>query len=139
MTKEELAKTLNNRKYGEEITKSEQDEANKSDLVVIFGASDDLMEIRGAINDEVSLYDGGIALFINGKLYQNECDDDSCPHEINIQEKCFTIEAVCDSNDNYYWKYKTNIPHATFDILEERSKYCRGIVFNISEIQGENK
>jgi hypothetical protein len=38
------------------------------------------------------------------------------------------IDAVwCEGE--YSWTYKTNIPHATFDIWEDGEKYCKGIVF----------
>lgn len=52
LTKESLALKLNNCQIDEEISKTDEQEAKKNNLVVVFGASDDLIEFRGAINDE---------------------------------------------------------------------------------------
>lgn len=49
MTKESLAAILNGRTYGDEITKEEEAQAKAAELVVIYGASDDLVEFGGAI------------------------------------------------------------------------------------------
>ncbi len=50
-TKEQLASRLTGREYGDEITEEEEAEAKASGLFVIFGASDDLCEIRLAVID----------------------------------------------------------------------------------------
>ena len=36
--------------------------------------------------------------------------------------------------EGYSWTYETAIPHATFEILEDEEKYCRGIVFDIKDL-----
>lgn len=134
ITAEELANLLNGRNIGEEINKKEGALAKENNLVVIFGASDDLMELRGAIDDEV----GGEALFRKGDLYEAECEDESCPHEDLIRERCKKVEAVWNDTGEAIWTYKTSIPHHTFDILEDDGIYCRGIVFNLKDIQWKN-
>lgn len=48
MTKEQMAALLNGREYGDEITRAEHQIARASGLVVVFGYSDDNMEVRGA-------------------------------------------------------------------------------------------
>ncbi len=30
--------------------------------------------------------------------------------------------------------YNTNIPHVTFDVMENNDKYCKGIVFKLSDL-----
>jgi hypothetical protein len=139
MTKKEWAEKLNGREIGDELSRDEEKQLANDNLIVIFGASDDLMEIRGKINDEVSCYEGGFANFINGELYQAECDDECCPHEHRLQEKCFTVEASWGGDTVYSWIYKTEIPHQTFNIFEEGKLYCAGIIFDHDEICGENK
>ncbi len=32
------------------------------------------------------------------------------------------------------WTYETDIPHATFDIMEDGEKYCRGTVLDIKSL-----
>ena len=34
----------------------------------------------------------------------------------------------------YAWIYRTEIPHACFDILENGEKYCKGIVFSLNDL-----
>lgn len=133
MQKEELAALLNGREYGKETTKAERLEAEAHGLVVVYGASDDLMEFRGAIEDEVSCWNGGTAYLTRDGLLQNDCDNDDCPHFEKMKKAAATIEAVWDK-DGYSWIYETAIHHATFEILEDGEKYCRGIVFYLVDV-----
>lgn len=136
MTKEELAQKLNGREYGEEITGEEEKAADESRLVVLFGASDDLAEFRGAFNDELGCCDGGyLYVDIKGILLDHDCDCDFCGYK-DRQAKARKIEAIWDK-DGYSWQYKTDIPHATFEIIKDSGerKYCRGIVFNVSDLK----
>jgi hypothetical protein len=132
MTKEDLASLLNGREYGEEITKLEEAQAKNNGLVVVFGYSDDNMEFRGAINDEVSCYGGGSAFISDGDLLPNdhECDCDFCEYKNRIKH-AKKIEAVWGGATDYSWTYATNIPHATFEVMEGSEKYCLGIVFEL--------
>ena len=125
MTKEELASRLNGRQYRFEISKAEELEAHASGLIVIFGASDDLLEFRGAIDDEVGAWGGKIVFITPNGLLNNECDDDDCPYFQKI-----VVNAEWDK-DGYSWVITSNLSYAPFDILEDGEKYCRGIVINI--------
>ena len=49
MTKESLAALLNGREIGNEIEHGEAKAAKEHGLVVVYGYSDDGMEVRGAI------------------------------------------------------------------------------------------
>lgn len=133
MTKEELAAKLNGREVGDEITEAEAKEAKYTGLVVVFGASDDLMEFEGAIRDEVGCFDGGTAYLTSEGLLENECDNEDCPHFLRLREKATTIEAIWNAGCS--WSYETDIPHATFDIMEDGEKYCRGIVFALADVK----
>ena len=133
MTKEELAIQLNGREYRREITPEEEAKAKAAGLVVVFGASDDLMEFRGAIRDEVGCYDGGVAHLNADGLLVNECDDEDCPLFEKLKGKAAVIEAVWAS-DPYSWTFNTAIPHATFEVAEDDESYCRGIVFALSDV-----
>jgi hypothetical protein len=133
LTKESLSAMLTGREYTEEITKPEAAQAKAVGLVVIFGASDDLMEFRGAINDELSAYDGTTAYLGGTGLLVNDCEDDECPHFAKLKAKAKTIEAVWAEGE-YSWTFKTDIPHATFEIVEDGDKYCRGIVIALADL-----
>lgn len=143
MTKEQLAIKLNGREYGDEITHSEEKLARDSDLIVIFGASDDLVELRGFINDEMGAYDGTTLLLDPKGVILPEIDHD----EREVLEKYFVLDAVkyrqehaikieANWGDNgYSWFIDTKAPHAVFDIMEEEDKFCRGIVIDLKELK----
>ena len=133
MTKEELAKVLNGREYRKEITKDEEQLAEESGLVVVFGASDDLTEFRGAINDETGGNNGKLIPITKKGLFESKCTNDRCPYCAKILEGIPKIK-VFWNKDGYCWKYEAPYPVAGFDIVEGDQKYCRGIVFDINNL-----
>ena len=133
-TPREFANLLNGRLYGEEITKEEEAQAFNSGLVVVFGASDGLMELSGIVTDEISAYEGTTVYFNSEGLIQNECSDDDCPYFEKAKKAGVSLKQIWDK-DGYSWIYETDIPHACFDILEGDELYCRGIVFALSDVQ----
>jgi len=133
INKEQMAAKLNGREYRDEITKIEEKEAKENGLVIVFGASDDLIEFRGAIDDEQGAWKGGDFYIDNeGKLF-DEDHKECCKYKTKARETAHKITAIWD-RDGYSWIYETEIPHATFDILEDGEKYCRGIVFSLQDI-----
>lgn len=145
MTKESLAALLNGREYGEEITDAEEAQAKSSGLVAIFGASDDLCELRGAINDEVGAYEGAAPyVSADGKLLIEVADDDEDTLKtygvLDVARdriaKATRIDVEWCKVPGYSWTLTTNAPHATFDIMEGADKFCRGIVVDLKEIAG---
>lgn len=141
MTKQELAKFLDGRKYGNEITRDMAETAKSYGLVVVFGYSDDNMEFRGAINDEIGCYDGGVVHLDKDGIFAPwewcDCYDGDRPCKLiqKIREKCLTVEAVWRAPDSPAWTYKTLIPHEIFNIMEDDEVYCRGIVFCVDDLK----
>ena len=135
MTKEQLAEKLNGREYGDEITAAEEAQAKAAGLVVVFGASDDLTEFRGAIYHEIDCYNGGgVKIHAGGILQPHwDCCCEYCGYK-SIVAKCATIEAVWCETPDISWTYKTALPHATFEIMEDGEKYCRGIVIAVADL-----
>jgi hypothetical protein len=143
MTKEELAALLNGREYTKEITESEERLAKGSGLVVIFGASDDLCELRGAINDEVGAWKGTDFLISrDGALLPNIDDSDEeilkkygvMQTVFDQRKKAIQISAQWCKETEYSWTIVTEEPHATFEIVEGDEKFCRGIVLDLKEL-----
>lgn len=61
MTIKEFAKSINRREHEyQQFTKEELQIAKENKWVIIYGHSDDLMELEGAIYDEAGVFDGGI-------------------------------------------------------------------------------
>lgn len=130
LTKEELAKRLDGNEYGNEVSDDDIKDAQRNGLLIIFGYSDDNMEFRGAFNDEVGCYDGGEAYVSIEGIERNECDNEECP---NFEQHGKKIKAIWNAG-GYSWVFETDIPHASFDILEDGDKYCRGIVIDMNDI-----
>lgn len=139
MTKEELASQLTGREYGSEITDAECAIAKESGLVVVFGYSDDNCEIRGAWNDELSCCDGGeFKVNRNGVIMMPDDEERRVLERFGVLEQVIgggvLIEALWCKEAGYSWTYKTELPHAAFHIMEDGDKFCRGIVFSISDL-----
>jgi hypothetical protein len=135
MNIKEFANLLHGRSYGREITSMEEKKAKELGFVVVFGYSDDNVEFRGAIEDEVGCYNSREILFDkDGILEECECE---CKYWEKAKEKATQLKAVWhdDSREGYCWTYEIDIPHETFDIIEDSEWYCRGIVFDIKELQ----
>ena len=135
MTIETLAAMLDGRQYRNKITREESASAEEYGLVVVYGASDDLMEFRGAIDDELGVYEGGIAHLDKSGIFEHKCVYD-CPYAEKERERCKTIEAIWCPPGGGSWAYKTEITHATFNIYEDDELYCVGIVFEMSALEG---
>ena len=133
MIEKEIADLLDGMEYGEKIPRTRLKYAKENGAVIVFGASDDLMEFRGAIEDEVGAYGGATAYIDKNGLVKNKCDNEDCPYFIEERTHAIRITAIWDS-EGYSWVYITAIPHETFEILEDGQKYCRGIVFSIDKI-----
>lgn len=123
---------MNDRQCGDEIVNGTIELAKENNLVILFGASDDLMEFRGAIDDELDCFEGGTAYLTKfGLLQECECE---CVYYRNAKTDAKTIEALwCE--DEYSWTYKTDLPHETFEIFEDDEKYCKGIIFSLNDIK----
>lgn len=138
----ELADQLNGSEHGFTLSALQQQFAKERGLVVVYGASDDLIEFEGAFRDEGSVYDGGtVRLDAEGLLpdIDNMRDDDTISNdELNRffyrQGRSKTIEAIWGEPAGYSWSYKTDIPHATFEVMDGGGPYCRGIVFALADL-----
>lgn len=131
LTKETLAALLNGREYGNEITQDEERQAKAAGLVVVFGYSDDNVELRGCIHDEVGSW-GGTTLTITSRGHLLSEDERLAQVQKGTDRD---IEALWCKEPGYAWTYKTDIPHATFDIMEDGEKFCRGIVFALDDLK----
>lgn len=140
LTKESVAALLNGREYGDEISREESASAKAAGLVVVYGYSDDNMELRGAIDDEVGCYGGKtIVVSKRGVVPLPDRDERRVLAKLGVlelvQSSGHEIEAQWCKRPGYSWTYGTDIPHATFDIMEEGEKFCQGIVFSLEDLK----
>ena len=140
MTAKELAEKLSGRKYGMEITSEEARAAKDAGLVVVYGYSDDNVEFRGAIDDEVGAYeDTTIYLTKDGLLEEPACSDAencTCPYFEVAKKAAKAITAIWRDGEGPSRVFSTDIPHETFNICEDGEPWCIGIVFNVEHLAG---
>lgn len=130
-----FAEKLIDRQYGEELTPPEEEEARAAGLVVVFGASDDLAEFRGAIRDEAGI--GAIRITTNGKFLEDErmdalkeLVDEGVLSESDLPKFGVIIARHTESGHSY----DTSIPHAKFTVTEDGEHFGEGIVFHLSDL-----
>ena len=140
MDLKEFASLLNNREYPFKLTEEEKMLAKQYDIVIVYGASDDLIEFDGAISDEGDCFEGGRFLVDDKGLLPdwNNLDHDDEEVVLAYQKRKskakHSITALWDVG-GYSWQYLTEIPHETFEVVEDKEKYCKGIVFYIKELK----
>lgn len=146
MTKEEFAAMLNGRQYRDEMNATEEKLAKDNGLIIIFGASDDLIEFRGALYDEIDAYDGAeIVIAMPGWSLPVEDEDEDNYIKIKeitplviSEESTGTVNRIeakwSPKEPDCSWLIETTMPHASFDIMEDRELYCRGIVISASDL-----
>ena len=131
LTLAEAALALHGNQYREEGTLELFEQCKEAGIVVVFGASDDLIEFRGAIYDETPT--GEVYLDADGFI-PNKCDCDDCPYfAARISAGDHTTLKSNFGAEDYTFTYDINVTHDVFDIMEDDDKYCRGIVFHLSE------
>lgn len=136
MNAQELAARLDGREYGKEVTRQDEADAREAGLVIVFGASDDLMEFRGAINDEVGAYEGGTAYVDAQGLIPVEYEDLSDEETYDMlsrKQHAIGIFAQWCPDDDLSWRIETNLPHSTFTIFDNGETYCEGLVFALKD------
>lgn len=132
MDAKQFAMMIDGKEYGyPQFTKEEIKTAKENGLVIVYGASDDLMEFEGAIYDEGSCFDGG-------DVYFNK--EEVCLDSDTVGSFPYCITAVWDRGEDengkpITWTYETDIPHETFMIYEDGEPYCRGIVFRMDDLK----
>ena len=133
ITAVEFAAKLTGRECGDEITKAEAAKAKAAGLLVVFGVSDDIVAFDGIFCDKLDAFTGATTLLIHRSGVISDDHECKCPYcgFKKIAKQSATIEALWSSEGDYSWTFTTDIPHATFDIVEEDgSPFCRGIVIH---------
>jgi hypothetical protein len=143
MSPAEFAARLNGREYGDEITNEEAQEARAAGLVVVYGYSDDNVELDGAILNEVSASNGTEVrisprhgLIPSWESVDRDDEEDSRSYHDMVRGGFQTITAEWAPSDEpmLSWRFKTDIPHATFEVMEDGDVFCRGIVFRLGDV-----
>ncbi len=139
MTKEELAKILDGSEYPLHIDEDVLNKAKESKLVIVSGSGDDNCSFDGAIYDEFGCYNGGEGMIDkDGIMYSWNENETYTEREAELyferKKNAKLIQARWCEEEPYTWTYGFNIPHITFDIMNDGEKWCRGMVFSLDDL-----
>lgn len=131
----EFAKKLTGREYTHpQFSDEERAEAKENGFLIVYGASDDLIELDGALYDEAGVYEGG---FVRIKVQRDEGAlsggfvEDSFGRSDVFSVEAKWCEGVDEDGRIITWTYDTSLAHETFDILEDGEIYCRGLIIQL--------
>lgn len=162
-TIEDVAKLLDGNEYGDELRNELAinigDLCKENKWVIVFGYSDDNVEIRGAIDDELGAWDGALLKLVNkGDFYLEDCDEygdedatykkatstlfvDISENELkDIKETGYKntciIEALwCPENSDTSWQFNCKgAEYARFNIMEDEELYGECLVIDLSKL-----
>lgn len=105
-----LRDELNNCQYGQVLSESEMQDLAEDGITIFYGQSDDLLEAEGAFFEEFGAWNGTTIYFTNG----------------------YVKAEWTEGEPN--WVISTNVPHVTFDMIDEGMIYCRGIIVHQEDL-----
>jgi hypothetical protein len=148
MNAKQFAELIDGQEYPFRMSKEQCQIAKENGLIVAFGASDDLLELRGVIDDEFGAWGGTKVYFVKGQIkeldeiegdlyYQTEKPFDKlrsvllewCPKSLPKASWLATVGGSVLPGDDI----------ANFDILEDGEIFCRGVVFKLNATEDELK
>ena len=131
MNLRDFAQMLDGQEYGyPQFTKEKIAIAKENGFVIVTGASDDLVELEGAITDEGDCWEGGeicVHAVSGGRIVDSCTDSDTF---------CFDVKWCKDEDVNgevIPWTYHVPVEHAHFMVYEDGKPYCRGFVFKVAD------
>lgn len=117
-------------------------------IVVAFGQSDDLLEFRGAIDDEIDCYYQTKLLWLDDRFINYDDANEICGWLDDEYGSLFVsqIKKMCENtkyisintdSDMYQFEYEMNFPSEQFNIIKDGEVYGVGFVFDIKSLKGE--
>ncbi len=146
ITKEQLAASLDGCQYRQELNAEWSKIAKQAGLIVIYGASDDLMEFGGAVYDELGApceallykHNSGVNVVDNDSDIIRQIEDDFLLYQAlgAMMDRHNLVAAKwCPVGFAGEWLITTELPHAAFDVMNEDELYCRGVVISIADLK----
>lgn len=132
----EIAKRFDKIQYGDIDHTDLLGLLKPDNLVVVYGASDDLCELRGAIDEEYGAYEG-TTLVWGGKKFISADDEDEEQDAEDMKAKgAFFIRQIWCPDDEKSWGFQTNIPNAEkFIVMEDNDMYGEGLIFSMDDLK----
>ena len=125
----EIAEELKDSPYGNIGSKELFEKAKENNIVILYGASDDLLELEGVIREEESCEDGR-------DFGLNPSEEISFLQEMNLKILWYgsiNEEEIEADSDNIAWTFKYNDKYQveTFNIVDDSELNCIGLVVQL--------
>lgn len=153
-TIDDLAKLLDGNEYGEEY--SNEYDINIETLcrdknwVIIFPQSDDLLEVRGAINNEFDAWNGTFIEYCKANsFYLDDPDEETykkAPENmfnVHVDNNEYTSPIVVSSefspeglNQSWLLSFtiQKDVKYSTFTIMEDNDVYSNAFIFDLTTV-----
>lgn len=128
MNIKDFANTLGTRPMGDEVPYHMVIEAQRQNYLIVFGVSDDLIEVCGARSDEFDAFRPTAIYVTSHRVYAADENRPAAAQPIHVEYSKPTTENPA------LWKLSTDIPHATFDVMEDGELFCRGLVIDLNNL-----
>ncbi|WP_156011564.1 hypothetical protein [Treponema sp. C6A8] len=131
-----FAAALSNRELEDGFFRFELKCAEKNNLVIVTGYSDDLIELDGAIKQEGDCFNGEN---FHLEKYNDEWllkKGNGCN---NISAIWYDQNKTAENLEVIPWTYKTEIPHQSFFAKYRGETFCEGFVFSIEDLNMDNQ
>jgi hypothetical protein len=136
-TLDDLVQLIGDLEYGQDTPKAALNLAHQIEAAIIYGYSYDGILVEGTVADQARAYGGG-KFYVDDRGFLPLNPDLTLGEEVTTLNECrklvrrfnrsVKVEAI-EEQDGYYWQYKTDWPHRTFEITKDGEPWCRGIVF----------
>ena len=156
-TIEDLAKLLDGNEYGGELQNEYginiHEICEKKGWIIAYGASDDLLEIEGAIRDELGANDGSLVQFYKKGSFYPEYDEEDVYHkakedifypideltlkktkETNYKDTVVIESLWCPEGTDMSWQINVaGAPCVKFNVMEDEEVYCEAAIIDMSK------
>ena len=155
-TIEDLAKLLDGNTYRDELYNEYgmniYDICEKNKWVIVYGASDDLIEFEGIISDEDGAWNGALCKLVKpGDFYLEDADDETykkakdymfvsiTEDELkvlknnNYKDTCVVEMLWCPDGTDMSWQVNVKgAPFVKFNVMEDDEVYCEAAIIDLS-------
>ena len=156
-TIEDLAKLLDGNVYRDELYNEYgidvYDICEKNKWVIVYGASDDLIEFEGIISDEDGAWNGALCKLVKpGDFYLEDADDETykkakdymfvsiIEDELkvlknnNYNDTCVVEMLWCPDDTDMSWQVNVKgAPFTKFNVMKGEEVYCEAAIVDLSK------
>ncbi len=108
-------------------------EAQKRGCIIIYGISDDIVRVAGAIDEEIDAWDGTVFHVADGKLVPVQTDGcEDCELYKRAIANAVEVKALWE-HQGYRWYVEapSNAASEPFIVYRDGETFCRGIVMGV--------